>query len=236
MTEPGVTGWPESALLMAAKREGEALEVVAGVVFGGAVFLDGAEEFAHGSLEAVGEPVAVEGGGGVALGVVEGDGLVGEAGAAGADEAVGSGDGGGVLLAEAVVGVEEEADLGVLVVDDGVGEGRGAVGLPVEAAGGGEDAVGGAGGHPAGDDIEPVDGEVLEDEVVDGLEGFKAGDPGLVPLHDDIDGGDATDEVLIDGAGDVSEVRGPAAVLVDGEVEAVVVRRVVRGCGRRGCR
>src|SRR5258706_935970 len=82
--------------------------------------------------------------------------------------------------------------------------------------GGGVDALGGAAGEKAGDQVEPVDREIIEDDVADAVEG-SAGDPVVVPVDGEMGTEDLADQAGADRLADVGEVRGPSGVLVDGE-------------------
>ena len=107
--------------------------------------------------------------------------------------------------------------------DEGLGEERRAGGLAGGAGGGGEDR--GGADPQAREEVEPVDGEVPEDELFDLLEGG-AGDPAMVPVDRDVGGVEGADQAGGGGFAHPGEMRRPAAVLVDGEDEIVGVGEV----------
>ena len=83
-----------------------------------------------------------------------------------------------------------------------------------------------------------MDGEVVEDQVVDRLE-RRAADPAVVPVDADVAGLNVADQPGAHRLAHPGEMRRPAAVLVDGEDDALLVgeigepRRRRRGRARR---
>ena len=65
-------------------------------------------------------------------------------------------------------------------------------------------------------------GEIEEDKVVDLLEG-RADDPAMVPMDGGMGGDDVADQPCPDSLAHIGEMRRPAAVLVDRELDAVFV-------------
>ncbi len=74
----------------------------------------------------------------------------------------------------------------------------------------------------AGQEIEPVHREIEEDQIVDLLE-RRADDPAMVPVNSRVRGDDVADQAGANRLANVGEVRRPAAVLVDGELDAMPV-------------
>lgn len=207
------------------EAEGEAFEVIFGGVGGFSFFLDGAEEFAHGAVESVGEPFALEFWGGDAVLGIEFDLHRGAGGGVGGSGSESSGDIDAVLAAEAGVGVEGEGGLGVVVFDEGLSEECLFGELLWGVSEGGVDAFGHLAAHEAGEDIEPVDGEVIEDDMSDGVE-LSSFDPVVIPVYGEVSALDFSEEAMGDGITDVGEIRGPSAVLIDGEFDALFFSEV----------
>ena len=173
---------------LGALESGEAqlqrIQVVACGVHGVAILVYGAEQFAHGALESVVEPAALQRD--VARAFLQMDldlGLVVETGSASPQGALGADHGGDVFFSQLGVGIERHADLSLRVVHDHRAERGWAVDLFRIADGGGVDSLRGLPFHQATGDIEPMDREVEEHHVVDVLESLDSLDPGLVPLE-----------------------------------------------------
>ena len=66
--------------------------------------------------------------------------------------------------------------------------------------------------------IEPMDAEIPKNEIVDRFE-RRPGDPAVVPADLDMNAGDLADEAGADRFPDVGEMRRPAAVLIDRELQ-----------------
>ena len=73
--------------------------------------------------------------------------------------------------------------------------------------------------------IEPMDAEVPEDEIVHGFERCPR-NPAVVPADLDVNASDFADEAGIDRLADIGEMRRPAAVLIDRELEAAPLREL----------
>src|SRR5258705_13886074 len=107
--------------------------------------------------------------------------------------------------------MEGEVGRGVVDFDGCLGErvGGGFLGGGFDV--GGVDAARGAVGEEGGEDVEPVDGEIIEDDVADG------GEVGLVgavvgAVERGVGGGEFADVVFGNCLGGVGEMGGPAAV------------------------
>ena len=73
--------------------------------------------------------------------------------------------------------------------------------------------------------VEPMDAEIPKNEIVDGFE-RRPGDPAVVPADLDMNAGDFADEAGADRFPDVGEMRRPAAVLIDRELEVAPRRQL----------
>ena len=164
------------------EAERQAPEVAAGAVLGLAILLDGGEELAHRAAEPVVEPGPLERGGGAAVGRRQRHRLLAEVRPDARQAPQGSGHRRGV--ARAVGGRAVEGERGLAAVDphQRLREQRRAGGLGASAGGGGVDALEPRPGE-RGQEVEPVDREVVEHEVADRLE-RRADDPGVIPVID----------------------------------------------------
>src|SRR5580704_8450288 len=77
----------------------------------------------------------------------------------------------------------------------------------------------------AREEIEPMDAEVPEDEIVHGFERCPR-NPAVVPADLDVDASDLSDEAGASRLPEIGEVRRPAAVLIDRELEAAPLREL----------
>jgi hypothetical protein len=76
--------------------------------------------------------------------------------------------------------------------------------------------------HERGEQVEPVDGKIVEDEVVDALE-RRAADPTVIPVDAAVDGRHLADEPGLHRLADVAEVGRPAGILVHRQENAVLL-------------
>ena len=83
----------------------------------------------------------------------------------------------------------------------------------------------GAVADDAREKVEPVDAEIPEDEIVHRFE-RRPRDPAVVPADLDMNAGDFADQASMDRLPDIGEMRRPAAVLIDGELEAAPLRQL----------
>ena len=83
----------------------------------------------------------------------------------------------------------------------------------------------GAVANDAREEIEPMDAEVPEDEIVHRFE-RRPRDPAMVPADLDMNAGDFADQARADRLTDIGEMRRPAAVLIDRELEATLLRQL----------
>ena len=70
-----------------------------------------------------------------------------------------------------------------------------------------------------------MDGEVVEDQVLDLLE-RRPFEEAMVPVHREVGRRDLADEPRPDCLPDVAEVGRPAAVLIDGQLDALAVGQI----------
>lgn len=107
------------------EAEFEAFEIVSCTVSGLSFFFYGAEQLAHGSVKAVGEPGSFQFGGGDAVVGDDFDLLIVEVGAVAAKHSAAAADQDAVPTAVGDVGVEDEGSLGGGVFDGCLGDERG---------------------------------------------------------------------------------------------------------------
>ena len=199
------------------KCECQAAQVVCCVMGGGAPFLDGAKQFGHGAVKAIWKPLPVQLGSSDAFCGEDLQVLFLQTRAAAQGGCLRSDQEGAVVVPHGGCGVEAECCLRGWVVDQDVGEHGGAGALAVCACDGCENLLGGCAAKVAGQHIEPVDGKIVEHQVVDCVEGG-ADDPRVVPVHREI----CADQFAEQPGGhcqpEVGDMGCPSSVLVDGEL------------------
>ena len=67
--------------------------------------------------------------------------------------------------------------------------------------------------------------KIIEHDVANAVE-MSAGDPIVVPVDGEMGGEHVADEALGDRVADVTEMRGPAAVLIDGEFAVALFGKI----------
>ena len=75
-----------------------------------------------------------------------------------------------------------------------------------------------------------MDGEVVEDDVINGFKG-RSFDPGVIPIQEDVDAVNVTDESVVDRSLHIPHVGCPTTVLIDGKLQAFYFGQV----GKSGC-
>ena len=206
------------------EAEGQAGQVVAGAVSWLAVFFDRAEQLAHRAVEAVGEPAAFELGRTASFLVTSSTCCCSLFGP--------------VLRMAPWLPTTSVRSCGSNCVkpskmSDACADSYSIIAWPKRAGGRfawrrgprGVDAAWFRVAHHRGEKIEPVDGEVVEDQVVHILE-RPAFDPAVVPMDVAVDGVDRAQQAGANRFADVTEVGRPAGVLIDGQLDAHLVGQV----------
>ena len=136
---------------------------------------------------------------------MEGDFLGEEAGTDAADGSCGTDDGGAIFWAKRGGGIEGEGGLAAFELDQGLGEKRRAGALIGGVGGGGKHLECWAVAKEVGGEVEPMDGEIGEDELREGFE-WGATNPVMIPMNGEIDRGNFADDLGVDGGADVGLV------------------------------
>ena len=144
------------------EAESQAFEVVLGVIVGLAVSFYGAEKFTHGAFKTVFKPASLEGRAGISGFRPQVDSLFVQSRACSPQGTFATANGGGVLLAEADMGIEVHPDLGTLKIGDHLGEEWGFHLLVGCVLDGSVDALDRFSGKERAGDIKPMDAEVIE--------------------------------------------------------------------------
>jgi len=190
-----------------------------------AVFFEGGEEFAHGAFEAVFEPAALEMWTGLTFFCPELDGLFIESGAEGSECAFASADGGGVLLAVLDMSIQVDTDLGTFKVGYDLGQEGRFYRLPGVPLYGSVYLLAGFSGEESSGNVKPVDAEIVKQEVVNFFE-WSVGGPCVIEVQVEVYRSDFSDDSRFNGFAAVGKVGSPAAILVYGEMNSVLVGEV----------
>ena len=118
--------------------------------------------------------------------------------------------------------VENKRGLAAVEGDQRLSQQRGPRGLSGGSSGSRIDGTRAA-ADDAREKIEPMDAEIPEDEIVHRFE-RRARNPAMIPADLDMNADDLADEAGADRLPDIGEMRGPAAVLIDGELEPAPLR------------
>ena len=154
------------------------------------------------------------------------DALMFGVGPAAADRAVVADDERAVEVIEAREAVEDERHLRRFVFDDRLSQQRRAGSFASPSGPSRRKSRRGCDvAHDRAHEVEPVDAEVVQDQVADRFE-QRAFDPAVVPVHVAVDGVDRAQQAGAHGFADVAEVRRPAGVLIDGQPHAHLIGQI----------
>ena len=201
------------------KTEGETLEIVFRIVWWQSVLFDCAEQFAHRPVESVRKPLAFESRPPDAVRCEQRDFLRAQILTTTLKDAVAAGDVRRIEWPVACVGVEYQRGLCAVIFNNRLGEQRRVDLLRTRSGGRREDQAWCPVAKQACRHVEPVDGEIIENKVFDIFKGC-APDPAVVPVDAEVGRRYLAEQSGRCGSPQVTEVRRPASVLVDGKLDS----------------
>src|ERR1700722_7218358 len=183
-----------------------------------------AQKFAHGACKAVVEPGASELRPRHSSFGIEFDRLMTEVRALAGNDAICADDRSRIARAVSGRAIEDEQGLTAVKGDKRLGQNRRTRG-PSSGSRSCRTNETSAVADNAREKIEPMDAKIPEDEIVHGFE-RRPCDPAVVPADLNMSSGDFPDQARADRLPDIGEVRRPAAVLIDGKLEATPLRQL----------
>ena len=123
------------------------------------------------------------------------------------------------------VAVECGCHLRIVVVDKGLRHHRRTNRLAGGAANRGEDLPGASSAQETGGEVEPMDSEVVENQMINFLK-LRAANPTVVPMHSAMDAENLTDKIRSYRLAEIAKVGRPPSVLIHRQEYVLLVSQV----------